>query len=41
MCMEMNDGEQLIQRVNGAAGGLSLTLDAMTEHYLPETVSFI
>ena len=38
LCMEMNDDEVLVQRVNGAIGGLTLTLDAMTDHYLPETV---
>ena len=35
--MELNDDEQLVQRVNGAVGGLSLTLDTLTEHYMPET----
>jgi hypothetical protein len=41
LCMEMNDNEQLVQRVNGAVGGLTLILDAMTDHYLPETVLLI
>ena len=37
-CMEMNDHSYLVQKVNGAVGGLSITLDALTDHYLPETV---
>ncbi|KAL5256360.1 hypothetical protein ACHWQZ_G011554 [Mnemiopsis leidyi] len=37
LCLEMNDNEELVQKVNGAIGGLALTLDALTEHYLPET----
>ena len=37
--MEINDKEELIQRVNGAIGGLTIVLDALTGDYLPETVS--
>ena len=40
-CMEMNDNEELVQRVNGAIGGLTIVLDALTGDYLPETVSEI
>ncbi|KAL5266191.1 hypothetical protein ACHWQZ_G003561 [Mnemiopsis leidyi] len=36
-CMEMNDNEVLVQRVNGAIGGLTLVLDTLTGDYLPET----
>ena len=39
LCLEMNDDGELVQKVNGAIGGLALTLDALTNHYLPETVS--
>ena len=35
----MNDNEVLVQRVNGAIGGLTLVLDTLTGDYLPETVS--
>lgn len=37
-CLEINDDQSLVQRVGGAAGGLSITLDTMTDNYLPETV---
>ena len=37
-CLEMNDGGELIQRVNGLEGGLAMTLDTLTDHYLPESV---
>lgn len=36
-CLELNDNEYLVQKVNGAVGGLHMTLDLQTKHYLPET----
>ncbi|XP_063694587.1 acid-sensing ion channel 1A-like [Bolinopsis microptera] len=36
-CLEVNDQEILVQRVNGRIGGLSMILDTRTEHYLEST----
>ena len=36
-CLEVNDQEILVQRVNGPVGGLSMVLDTRTEHYLEST----
>ena len=36
-CLEINDNQLLVQRVNGPVGGLSMILDAKIEDYLEST----
>ncbi|XP_063683632.1 amiloride-sensitive sodium channel subunit alpha-like [Bolinopsis microptera] len=36
-CLEINDNQLFIQRVNGPIGGLSMILDARTEDYVDKT----
>ena len=38
-CLEINDNQALVQKVNGPVGGLSMILDAQTEHYIKSTES--
>ena len=40
-CLEINDNQMLVQRVNGATGGFSITLDTRVAHYTDDTVSCI
>ena len=38
-CLEINDNQVLVQKVNGPVGGLSLTLDTKVADYTEDTVS--
>ncbi|KAL5268637.1 hypothetical protein ACHWQZ_G002476 [Mnemiopsis leidyi] len=38
-CLEINDNQALVQKVNGPVGGLSMILDAQTDHYVRSTES--